>query len=111
MRRPQVVSTAGAGDLLGGMAQRGAADERDTVRKPGSMRTRHSPWPGSSRHRGDEAQALYQLGAVHAHAAPPDVAQAEAPYQQALALAEELGMRPLQAHCHHGLGTLYLATG
>ena len=28
-------------------------------------------------------------------------------YQQALTLAEELGMRPLQAHCHRGLGTLY----
>ena len=27
------------------------------------------------------------------------------------ALAEELGMRPLQAHCHCGLGTLYAATG
>jgi len=24
-------------------------------------------------------------------------------------LAEELGMRPLQAHCHLGLGTLYAA--
>jgi hypothetical protein len=32
---------------------------------------------------------------------------AEAYYQQALALAEELGMRPLVAHCHNGLGTLY----
>ena len=31
--------------------------------------------------------------------------------QHALALAEELGMRPLQAHCHHGLGTLYRQTG
>ena len=31
-------------------------------------------------------------------------------YQQALALAEALGMRPLQAHCHRGLGTLYAAT-
>ena len=28
-------------------------------------------------------------------------------YQQALTLADELGMRPLQAHCHLGLGTLY----
>jgi Flp pilus assembly protein TadD len=27
--------------------------------------------------------------------------------RQALTLAEELGMRPLQAHCHRGLGTLY----
>jgi tetratricopeptide (TPR) repeat protein len=60
--------------------------------------------------RGDEAVALHQLGAVHAHTDPPDVAQAETHYQQALALAEELGMRPLQAHCHQGLGTLYAAT-
>jgi tetratricopeptide (TPR) repeat protein len=61
--------------------------------------------------RGDEALALHQLGVVHAHADPPDVVQAEAHYQQALALADELGMRPLQAHCHHGLGTLYAAPG
>jgi tetratricopeptide (TPR) repeat protein len=61
--------------------------------------------------RGDEAFALHQLGVVHTHADPPDVAQAEAHYQQALALAEELGMRPLVAHCHRGLGMLYAATG
>jgi class 3 adenylate cyclase/tetratricopeptide (TPR) repeat protein len=60
--------------------------------------------------RGREAHALHQLGAVHAHADPPNVAQAEAYYQQALALAEELGMRPLQAHCHLGLGSLYAST-
>jgi tetratricopeptide (TPR) repeat protein len=57
--------------------------------------------------RGREAQALHQLGVVQAHASPPDAAQAEAHYQQALALAEELGMRPLVAHCHLGLGMLY----
>jgi Flp pilus assembly protein TadD len=39
------------------------------------------------------------------------VVQAEAHYQQALALAEALGMQPLQAHCHHGLGRLYGRTG
>jgi class 3 adenylate cyclase/tetratricopeptide (TPR) repeat protein len=61
--------------------------------------------------RGNEALALHQLGVVQAYAAPPDAAQAEAHYQQALALADELGMRPLQAHCHRGLGTLYAATG
>ena len=59
---------------------------------------------------GTEALALHQLSTVHAHAAPPDVQQAEASYQQALALATELGMRPLQAHCHLGLGTLYAQT-
>jgi tetratricopeptide (TPR) repeat protein len=61
--------------------------------------------------RADEALALHQLGVVQAHAAPPDVAQAEAHYRQALALAEALGMRPLIAHCHHGLGRLYCQTG
>jgi class 3 adenylate cyclase/tetratricopeptide (TPR) repeat protein len=61
--------------------------------------------------RGGEARALHQLGVVQAHADPPEVAQAEAHYQQALALADELGMRPLVAHCHQGLGTLYATTG
>jgi tetratricopeptide (TPR) repeat protein len=61
--------------------------------------------------RGNEVRALHQLGTVYAHAAPPDVAQAEVHYHQALALAEELGMRPLLAHCHLGLGMLYAKTG
>jgi tetratricopeptide (TPR) repeat protein len=61
--------------------------------------------------RGHEAYALCLLGDIAAHRDLPDIAQAEAHYQQALALAEELGMRPLQAHCHRGLGTLYAATG
>jgi tetratricopeptide (TPR) repeat protein len=61
--------------------------------------------------RGNEALALHQLGVVYAHTGPPNVAQAAAHYQQALALAEELGMRPLQAHCHRGLGKLYAEMG
>src|SRR5262249_58083847 len=61
--------------------------------------------------RGFEAEAFYQLGAVHAQADPPEVAQSEARYREALALAEALGMRPLQAHCHRGLGTLYARSG
>jgi hypothetical protein len=36
---------------------------------------------------------------------------AEPHYRQALSLAEELGMRPLQAHCHRALGTLAAMTG
>src|SRR5262245_10223583 len=43
--------------------------------------------------------------------APPDVDQAVDHYRQALILAEELGMRPLQAHCHLGLGILYAKIG
>jgi tetratricopeptide (TPR) repeat protein len=61
--------------------------------------------------RGDEAYALRLLGDIAAHREPPQVEQAAAHYRQALALADELGMRPLQAHCHRGLGTLYAATG
>jgi Flp pilus assembly protein TadD len=40
-----------------------------------------------------------------------EVEEADASYQHALALADALGMRPLQAHCHRGLGTLYATTG
>jgi tetratricopeptide (TPR) repeat protein len=61
--------------------------------------------------RGNEAYALRLLGDIAAQCDPPDIEQAEASYHQALALANELGMRPLQAHCHRVLGTLYAATG
>jgi tetratricopeptide (TPR) repeat protein len=61
--------------------------------------------------RGNEAWALRVLGEIAAHADQPDLEQAEARYRQALALAGELGMRPLAAHCHLGLGTLYQRIG
>ena len=60
--------------------------------------------------RGYQAHAYRLLGEVAMRRAPLDLDQATAHYRQALALAEELGMRPLQAHCHRGLGTLYVAT-
>jgi class 3 adenylate cyclase/tetratricopeptide (TPR) repeat protein len=63
------------------------------------------------RQRGWEARALSLLGEITAHADPPDAPQAETHYRQALILAEELGMRPLAAHCHLGLGTLYQRVG
>jgi tetratricopeptide (TPR) repeat protein len=61
--------------------------------------------------RGNEAYALRLLGDIAAHREPPECALAEAHYQQALTLTEALGMRPLQAHCHLGLGTLYATVG
>jgi class 3 adenylate cyclase/tetratricopeptide (TPR) repeat protein len=61
--------------------------------------------------RGHEAWALRLLGELAAQREPPNAEQAEAHYRQALALAEELGMRPLVAHCHLGLGTLYAKLG
>jgi tetratricopeptide (TPR) repeat protein len=60
--------------------------------------------------RGHEAYALRLLGDIAARREPPESASAETHYRQALALAEELSMRPLQAHCHHSLGMLYVAT-
>jgi tetratricopeptide (TPR) repeat protein len=61
--------------------------------------------------RGHEAYALRLLGDIAAHRDPPEFEPAEAHYQQALALANELGMSPLQAHCHRSLGMLYRQTG
>ena len=55
--------------------------------------------------------ALHHLASSTRRALPPAIAQAEGYYQQALALAEESGMCPFVAHCHHGLGTLYAQTG
>jgi tetratricopeptide (TPR) repeat protein len=57
--------------------------------------------------RGHQAYALRLLGEVAVRHDPPERTLAEAHYREALALAEELGMRPLVAHCHRGLGTLY----
>ena len=61
--------------------------------------------------RGYQVHACRLLGEVAMRRESPDLDQAAAHYRQALALAEELGMRPLQAHCHLGLGTLYARTG
>jgi tetratricopeptide (TPR) repeat protein len=61
--------------------------------------------------QGNEAYALRLLGEIAAQRKPPEAEPAEDYYRQALALAEELGMRPLQAHCHRDLGTLYAMTG
>jgi class 3 adenylate cyclase/tetratricopeptide (TPR) repeat protein len=66
---------------------------------------------GYHKERGHEAYALCISGEIAACADPPDAEQAESHYRQALALAEELGMRPLAAHCHLGLGTLYQRVG
>jgi len=61
--------------------------------------------------RGTQAWALWLLGESTVRQTSPEVELAAGYYRQALALAEELGMRPLQAHCHRGLGTLYAQTG
>jgi len=59
---------------------------------------------------GNQAYALRLLGEIAARRDPPEASLAIAYYQEALVLANELGMRPLMAHCHRGLGTLYAVT-
>ena len=58
--------------------------------------------------RGDEAWALHLAAEAAARA---DVDAALARYHEALAIAVDLGMRPLEGRCHLGLGALFGRTG
>jgi class 3 adenylate cyclase/tetratricopeptide (TPR) repeat protein len=58
--------------------------------------------------RGNEAHALCLSGDT---ASTADTEDAEGYYREALALADELGMRPLVARCHLGLGRLHRRAG
>ncbi len=60
--------------------------------------------------RGNEAWIQRVFGEISAQA-DPDLESAEAHYGSALARAAELGMRPVAAHCHLGLGKLYRRSG
>ena len=57
--------------------------------------------------RGNEGWAHALLGAA---AELLDVGRAETHYRDALKMASALGMRPLIAHCHLGLGKLHRRT-
>jgi hypothetical protein len=67
----------------------------------------------SSLQQGDKVSilSLKLLGDIARHQHLPAIERAETRYQQALTLANELDMRPLQAHCHRDLGKLYIQTG
>ncbi|MBI4588722.1 MAG: hypothetical protein HY725_07770 [Candidatus Rokubacteria bacterium] len=61
--------------------------------------------------RGNEAWVLRLLGEIARHRRPRASADADDGYPLALALARELGMQPLSAHCHLGLGERYGTAG
>jgi class 3 adenylate cyclase/tetratricopeptide (TPR) repeat protein len=61
--------------------------------------------------RGNEAWVLRLLGEIALRAEPIDLESAREHYGRALARATELGMRPLVAHCHLGLGELSRRAG
>ena len=60
---------------------------------------------------GNVARASWLVGAAATALDPPAATEAIAAYRDAAAMAEQIGMRPLVAHCHLGLGKLYRRTG
>ena len=54
---------------------------------------------------------LHLLGEIASGHDSADFGAARMKYFEALELGEKLGMRPLVAHCHLGLGKLYRRTG
>src|SRR5262249_51767245 len=83
----------------------GRLEEADTLAERGLALA------GERQERAYQAYALRLLGDIAARHDPPERESAEAHYRQAHALAEALGMRPLLAHCHLGLGKLYAKIG
>jgi len=61
--------------------------------------------------QGHQAYALRLLGDIARQDQRAQPEEAEEHYRAALALANELSMRPLLAHCHAGLGMLYEQMG
>ncbi len=118
---------SGAGGTRGGASGRqGQTEASGALRSPASARRicwlaawkrrtnaprRRSISPASTSNAATRPGPCGSWARARRARRPPEVEPAAGHYRQALALAEELGMRPLQAHCHRGLGTLYATTG
>jgi class 3 adenylate cyclase/tetratricopeptide (TPR) repeat protein len=97
---PLFLAHLGEGHLLAGYSDRAIA-----------VAQRALDLAHRQKERGNEAWVFRLLGEIAAQAGPPDLESAQEYYRQALARADELGMRPLMAHCHLGLGKLCRRTG
>jgi tetratricopeptide (TPR) repeat protein len=60
-----------------------------------------------AKERGYQAWVLKLLGDIAAYGERKETEQPARYYREALSLATDLGMRPLEAHCHLSLGELY----
>jgi tetratricopeptide (TPR) repeat protein len=96
---PLLVAHLGEAYLLAGRIEDASQQARHALERSRDLKQ-----------RSHEAYALRLLGEIAAQRQPPDVEAAAASYRHAMTLADELGMRPLAAHCHLGLGTLYART-
>jgi len=64
-----------------------------------------------SKDKGSRAWLLRIKGEIAAQRQSKNPTEAVAHYEEARTMAQELKMRPLEAHCHLGLGTLHTRTG
>jgi class 3 adenylate cyclase/tetratricopeptide (TPR) repeat protein len=76
-----------------------------------SLATRALDLAGKHREGGYLAYAHGTLGEAFMALRSPDYPRAEEHWHAAAALSRDLGMRPLAARCHLGLGTLYTLLG
>jgi class 3 adenylate cyclase/tetratricopeptide (TPR) repeat protein len=97
--RAMQLAWLGEACLLGGQRD----DAREHAHQAMSLAQRHQE-------RSHEAWILRLLGTIASRGEAPDVERAEGYYREALAVADELGMRPLVAHCHADLGQLFRKT-
>jgi class 3 adenylate cyclase/tetratricopeptide (TPR) repeat protein len=100
LRRSLVLTWLGAAYLAGGRlddAERSAQSALDLAR--------------IENERGHEGEALRVQGDILRRRGGQAISLAAAHYRDAMAIAEELGMRPLIAHCRSGLGNLHAKTG
>jgi ATP/maltotriose-dependent transcriptional regulator MalT len=98
--RPLVLAHLGEACLLAGRASEAIAAASEAL---ATARERNE--------RGYEAYALRLLAEIASVERPSDLESAQRHYRQAITLAEEIGMRPLIAHCHSGLAKLYGRAG
>jgi DNA-binding SARP family transcriptional activator len=99
-RHSLVLLHAGEAHLAAGRldeAPRDAAQALDLARRQGA--------------RGDEARALHLEADIRSRTHPSESERALERYAAALALATELGMAPLQARCHLGIGGAHRRAG
>jgi class 3 adenylate cyclase/tetratricopeptide (TPR) repeat protein len=95
-----IMTHLGEARLLAGQPAAAAADARRALEEAHA----HGE-------RGNTVYAERLLGLAAGAASPPDVERARAHLTRALAVAGELGMRPLAARCHLGLGRLAQRAG
>jgi tetratricopeptide (TPR) repeat protein len=84
---------------------------RDDLREAEDLARRALDSARDLKERGHEAWGWWHLAEIVANSGPSSSETAKEHYDRAARIATELGMRPVVAHCHLGLGKLYRRTG